>query len=820
MAFVVATGGFLIAQSAASWHAHDILRNICYFLPAILATGLKLKVRRVAGLMSGSYVFILLSFPDLNRSETIVIGCVATLVESLWHWRLRPRWHEVLFSTANMAIAISAANAVYQSTWTRELQSSFVTVALSACTFFIVNTISLATLSSMQERTSLTELWQANYLFSLPYYLVGASATWLLLGVSRQISWQAAMLVLAIVFIIYRSYRMYLVHALGRQRHTDDMAALQLRTIEALALAIEAKDQKTQGHLRRVQTYALEIGKDLGLSESELQALRAASVLHYIGKLAVPDYIISKPGKLTPEEFEKMKIHPIVGAEILSRMKFPYPVVPIVKHHHERWDGTGYPSGLKGEEIPIGARILSAVDCLDALASDRQYRRALPLQSALERVAAEAGKCYDPRVVKILQQRYAEIEAMVQAKPEQANRLTPDIHVERGLEPGAGFASAPSGALTDDSESLQFVDWISSARLEGQLIQDLTTDLGKSLSVEDNMAAIARRINQLVPHDTMVVYTSSGDRRLVAASVCGENARLFSHKEIAVGHGLSGWVAEHNKPILNGNPAVEPGYANDPGKFMALRSALSVPLPGARGVAGVMSLYHPHRDAFTREHLRILLAVAAKVGPAIENSLHYQYAESSAATDYLTGLPNARSLFLHLEAEIARASREEAPLSVVVCDLDGFKKVNDQFGHLAGNKILRGVAAGLRESCRGYDYVARLGGDEFVLVLPGLSSDMVEPKIEQLSRAADRAGFEVCRENLLSMSIGTASYPADGDDAERLLDAADRRMYDHKRESKTVRVTPENELARLASVPELGPPPRPYASPSKSRLSQ
>src|SRR6202522_4856259 len=141
------------------------------------------------------------------------------------------------------------------------------------------------------------------------------------------------------------------------KKHAEEMAALHLRTIEALALAIEAKDHTTHDHLQRVQSYAVEVGKDLGLDESQLEALRAAAVLHDVGKLAVPEYIISKPGRLTPEEFEKMKTHTVVGAEIVERIRFPYPVAPIVRSHHEKWNGGGYPDGLSGEQIPVGARI-------------------------------------------------------------------------------------------------------------------------------------------------------------------------------------------------------------------------------------------------------------------------------------------------------------------------------------------------------------------------------------------------------------------------------------------------------------------------------
>ena len=193
-----------------------------------------------------------------------------------------------------------------------------------------------------------------------------------------------------------------------------------MRTIEALALAIEAKDHTTHTHLQRVRTYAIEIAKQLHLGEEQVEALRAAALLHDIGKLAVPEQIINKPGKLTPEEFEKMKVHPIVGAEILERVAFPYPVAPIVRSHHERWDGTGYPEGLSGENIPIGARILGAVDCLDALASHRQYRPALPLAEAMEKVKEKSGTWFDPTIVEILETRYIELERLAQMSEDTA----------------------------------------------------------------------------------------------------------------------------------------------------------------------------------------------------------------------------------------------------------------------------------------------------------------------------------------------------------------------------------------------------------------
>src|SRR6185295_13201230 len=264
------------------------------------------------------------------------------------------------------------------------------------------------------------------------------------------VGWQSATLVIPAAYLVYRSYRLHLDQLEDTKNHAEEMAALHLRTIESLALAIEAKDHTTHNHLQRVQVYAVEIGKVLNLSEIELQAVRAASLLHDIGKIAIPEHILCKPGKLTPEEFEQIKVHPVVGAEILERAQFPYPVVPIVRSHHEKWDGSGYPDGLKEHEIPLGARILSVVDCLDALASDRQYRRALPLDEAMEMVVQQSGKAFDPQVVEVLQTRVVELERLATSSKMKMLTLSTDVKIERGAGPDAGFEQS-NNTLTPEA---------------------------------------------------------------------------------------------------------------------------------------------------------------------------------------------------------------------------------------------------------------------------------------------------------------------------------------------------------------------------------
>jgi diguanylate cyclase (GGDEF)-like protein/putative nucleotidyltransferase with HDIG domain len=782
VAAIVVIGAAVTLTELTRWESQDLFRFLCYMALAIWASRLKVSLPGITGALSVLFIFILFAIVELSMPEALLIACSAILMQCLWNYRHRPKWHQVLFNLGSIAITVVAAGAAFHSGllihWRLEPALRLV---VTATVFFLMNTFPVAGAIALTERRSLRRLWSECYTWSFPYYLLGAIIVGVASAANRRFGWQTALLAIPVVYVVYRSYYVYLGRMEAEKKHAEEMAALHLRTIEALALAIEAKDHTTHDHLQRVQIYAVEVGKELGLDESQLEALRAAAVLHDIGKLAVPEHIISKPGKLTREEFEKMKIHPVVGAEILERVRFPHPVTPIVRSHHERWDGTGYPDGLRGLSIPIGARILAAVDCLDALASHRQYRRALPLDEALGKVVADAGKAFDPQVVEVLQRRFVELEAIAKAREDETAKLSSEVTVERRLAPTAELESVVHPAACEPGES--FLNSIASARQEVQNLFELAQDLGNSLSLNETLSLLALRLKRMIPYDSLAIYVLRDDR-LRAEYVNGENFRLFSSLEIPLGQGLSGWVAEKRKPIINGNPSVEPGYLDDETKFTTMRSALAVPLIGLNGTVSVLTLYQAERDAFTNDHLRILLAIVPKLALSIENALRFQQAESSASTDYMTGLPNARSLFLHLDGELARCRRLNSPLVVLVCDMNGFKKVNDKYGHLEGNRLLHSVAKKLKESCREYDYVARMGGDEFVLVLPGLQPDQLAQKIERLKAITEDAGREIFASEKISLSIGHSMFPDDGSDADRLLSEADRRMYVAKQKEK------------------------------------
>src|SRR5271170_4789210 len=419
-------GAAALGYALSHWQSQDLTRFFCYLAVAILASGLKVQLPGIDGTMSVNFLFILLGVMELSLPETLVIGCTATLVQSVWHARKRLDPVKVVFNVAGMmANASSLTYISYHWLSGRFGSNKPILLMVAALVFFFANTLPISVVIALTEGKSSRKVWSECYFWSFPYYLVGAAAVGLVGIVNRSAGWETSLLVLPLIYWVYRSYRLYLGRLEAEKdrveiekRHVEEIASLNMRTIEALALAIEAKDQTTHTHLQRVRTYAIEIAKDLDLPPDQIEALRAAALLHDIGKLAVPEQIINKPGRLTPEEFEKMKVHPLVGAEILDRVAFPYPVAPIVRSHHERWDGSGYPEGISGEQIPIGARILAAVDCLDALASHRQYRQALPLAEAMAKLKERSGSWFDPRVVEILLKNYVELERMAQMTEE------------------------------------------------------------------------------------------------------------------------------------------------------------------------------------------------------------------------------------------------------------------------------------------------------------------------------------------------------------------------------------------------------------------
>src|SRR6185295_15195764 len=332
------------------------------------------------------------------------------------------------------------------------------------------------------------------------------------------VSFYAFIISVPILTVTYFTYKVYIDRIETTNRHAEQMAELHLKTIEALAIAIDAKDEVTPDHVHRVQIYATGLARLFGLSEPELEALKAGALLHDIGKLAVPDYILNKPGPLTPAEFDKMKIHTVVGAEILERVGFPYPVVPVVRHHHERWDGRGYPDGLRGDEIPMTARILTLSDCFDAVREDRNYRKAMTRDEALTMLSEGSGTVFDPDVVRTFLDHLEEFEAEIREKCNEPQRI------QLVQPPGTSrLANVDNGPMVYER--------IRSAHREVITLYDIAQTIGTSLDLRDTFAVFSSRLEDIVSYTTCVLYLVRPDSTDVeAAHVAGRDAERFRNK--------------------------------------------------------------------------------------------------------------------------------------------------------------------------------------------------------------------------------------------------------------------------------------------------
>lgn len=791
---LVVAGSFASLYSICGHPARIWICFLVYAAITVLGSGMRVAIRQTEGTMPLSFPLVLVGFLQLSPLQTAALAALGAAAQ------FRPKdlkpstLGRILFEAAAAITATALAWHDYQSVL--KLMHSQVPPALAAASvvYLVADSCQRALVGAWKPQAASFGPWLKELLSYLPFYLASAVLAAAANLIALQYGWTTSLLLIPVVCIVHRVYSTQLAILREREQHVIETEALQLRTIEGLAMAVEAKDQNTHRHLMRVRVYVTEMGKAMGLDKANMKALATASLLHDIGKLAVPEHIINKPGRLTQEEFDKMKIHPIVGADILDRVNFPYPVVPIVRAHHEAWDGSGYPDGLKGEEIPIGARILAAVDCFDALASERPYRRAMPLEEAMANVKSRAGTQFDPNVVRMLEERYTQFDKLAQQEIDEMEPLKTRLLIERGSAPAAGFEPgqesqdpAAHGAARDDSHEASVtrhydsLNLIAAASQEAKAVFEMSQMLGTSLSARDTSAMMSRRLQPLIPFDCFAVYLKS-EESVMAQYIDGTLAHAFSAQHIPLGEGLSGWVAQNERPIMNGNPTVEPNFVPESGAFTETSSALSVPLFDPSGVVfGVLTVYAAKHAAFSKDHLRILQAIQSKFSLSLENAFLYRTAETDARIDHLTQLVNMRYLLNQVDAQVEKACVTGHPFAVAIGDLNSFKAVNDQYGHMVGNDLLRAIARGFRACAGPADTVARMGGDEFAFLFPAMNEETVAELKENLDNAVLRACNGLRIESSISLSIGFAFFPEDGESAEELLGKADREMYLNKR---------------------------------------
>jgi diguanylate cyclase (GGDEF)-like protein/putative nucleotidyltransferase with HDIG domain len=570
--------------------------------------------------------------------------------------------------------------------------------------YFLLNSWLVAIAVGLENGKSPVRLWWGNFAWLSVNYFSGASVAALIVTYTRELEISTLAVIVPLLVVSYLTFRTAMGRAEDSYNHLAELNRLHLSTIETLAMAIDAKDQITHGHIRRVQAYAVGLAKRIGVvDEGLLKAIEAAALLHDMGKLAVPEYILNKPGKLTIAEFEKMKLHATVGADILCAIEFPYPVVPIVRHHHESWDGTGYPHGLKGTDIPIGARILAIVDCFDALTSDRPYRPRLSNGDALKILLERRGSMYDPLIIDTFVQVYEEIapEQTIAAPTRSAlNEITSSI-VSRELQGPPTRLSTP-GSSADEMLT----------------IYSLSTALAGHASVSDTGDIVAKHLRRLVPFSLSIVYMYDDERdELVAKHALGDASSLVMDVRIDTGARLSGWVAAHRQTIINSDAELDLG---DVARTSAprLRSCLSTPLVSNGALVGVLSLYST-AEMFTDDHRKVVEGVAHHIAHTFRRAAEF---DRSSKRDEVTGLPSLDNLKQLLQG-IDPQSIASSPMSLLFLNVVSVAEANVLHGRPVDDQAVRQVVRRVQECLEITDVLFRCGDDEFVALLNGSDVD-------------------------------------------------------------------------------------------------
>jgi diguanylate cyclase (GGDEF)-like protein/putative nucleotidyltransferase with HDIG domain len=544
------------------------------------------------------------------------------------------------------------------------------------------------------------------------------------------------------------------------------LADVHSSVIASFAMAIDAKDQYTHGHTERVCEIAEMIAEELKLTPDEVQALKMAAMLHDIGKLAVPDYILSKPDKLTQEEMRKVQTHTLVGAALLESVRFPWAVVPIIRSHHEWYDGTGYPDGLAAEQIPLAARILAVADVYDALLSHRPYRPAMTLQEAAAFMQERMGKQFDPQILGI------------------CLRLLSSQLSRKRLGCIYDANDFPIGEDTADQRAILMN--IRQAHQELLSLYEIVQTMGQSLNMQETADLIISKTKRIIDFATCVLFLlHPDDGQLVAVAASGPYAEAIRGRRLAVGSGVSGRAALDGTASGIGRPASDDLalLLGPSARECSLSEALSAPLVGDAGTVGTLTFYRSRERPFTADDARLAGTIARQATIAISNARKYEQTKQSALTDELTGLGNARFFLMRLEEELSRAGRERIPLSLIAADLNNLKSINDTFGHQQGDRFLRILAEVFKRHVRESDIVVRYAGDEFFIILPNTSNKLAVDTANRIKQALRETTIEVLpgRAIGLSAGLGVATFPGDAKDAQSLIAVADRAMYADKR---------------------------------------
>jgi len=758
-----------------------------FVLVALLVGGTRISLNRLrsgdsVGSMSMGFAITFAALLRFGPAMGSTIGIVACL--SSCFFPKRQKWYRIVFNVSLAAVEALAGGAVFSALCGGKLEvpasNLFVAVAGSAVSFYLVNTIGVAMMIACYTGEGLRTVWNENFSWTAPSYFASACVGGVVaVAVPSPGGGVSVLFVIPIAYFVYQSYVTHISRGEERVIHSEEIQAKQsqltnvyLTTIESLALAIDAKDQYTHSHIVRVQQYAMAIAEEMGLVADELDAIRTGALLHDIGKLGVPEYVLLKPGPLTREEFEKIKKHPEIGAAILEPVEFPWPVLPIVRHHHEKWDGSGYPDGLAGELIPLNARIMAVADVYDAVTSTRSYRQAWSHERAVEMLRRDSGTHFDPVVV----------EAFLRV----IDKVLVDL-ASHGVGP---LVKLDAGASPANTKGAKAAKHIARASTELWALYEVAQSLSSSLGVKNAAKLVTQKIVEIYSGCTCVfmLWDQEG-RKLSSECSYGVNHDFF----------IDAYAFGQNNPslrVLHDNESnLGPFDANDLvlpngrlGETYGIKTALIVPVICDGQAIGTINLYHTSAEAFGENDLQLLEVIAQRAASALYNGMIFDRTRGDSLTDPLTGIYNLRYLTDRIETLCETRGEQGAPFSILCLDLDSFKSINDGFGHSKGDLVLKDIARIYTECVTDEGIVARCGGDEFAIVLDHASPEAAANMARRIESAIDRYEPDLRHPRLgrlrLGVSVGVANFPTDGQDCASLLCAADNSMYSLKTERK------------------------------------
>ena len=477
---------------------------------------------------------------------------------------------------------------------------------LFTLSYFLLNSWLVSIALAQEQNKKPFTIWRDNFLWLSVNYFGGGSVAGLLVTYTRDIDYTTFGIIIPLLLISYLTFKTSLGRIEDANQHLTQVNRMYLSTIETLAMAIDAKDQITHGHIRRVQRLAVGLAKSLGVNDFiQIKAIEAAALLHDMGKLAIPEFILNKPGKLTTNEFEVMKQHANIGADILASIHFPYPVVPIVRHHHESWDGNGYPDKLKGVEIPLGARILSVVDCFDALTSDRPYRPALSTDDAIAVLIQRRGTMYDPLIVD----RF--IEVLGELTESAATSASETEAMETIATKLRVTADPVANALVEVDEGLP---------LKALSLLRSVKPSPVGMSIGDLGLLVSSQLSKLTSYSTLALYcVTDKQQSLECRFADGRLAILVDGSEVHLGEKLSGWVAAHRTPIWNSDATLDLPAEVARSAGVALGS--SVPLIDGEMLVGTLTLYSAAGVEIGLEQRVLIQTLAPVLARALSSSM-------------------------------------------------------------------------------------------------------------------------------------------------------------------------------------------------------